>query len=73
MAQYQQRFGDCEIRIDLQAEHGGHAARLFLVTPIGLSPVLNEQAQPIVVSARTAALTYLAAVQYLTERFGPTK
>jgi hypothetical protein len=73
MAQYQQRFGDCDIRIDLQAEHGSHTARVFLVTPQGLSPVLNEQAHPVLVSATTAALAYLAAVQYLTERFGPAK
>ena len=58
---------------DLQAEHGSHTARVFLVTPQGLSPVLNEQAHPVVVSATTAALAYLAAVQYLTERFGPAK
>lgn len=38
MAQYQQRFGDRDIRIDLQAEHGSHTARVFLVTPQGLLP-----------------------------------
>ena len=71
MAQYQHRFGDCDIRIDLTAEHDSHAARLFLVTPHGLTPVLNEQTQPVVVSAATAALAYLAALEYLTQRFGP--
>jgi hypothetical protein len=73
MAQYQQRFGDYDIRIDLHAGNGSHTARFFLVTPHGLSALLNEQAEPVVLSATTAALAYLAAVRYLTGRFGPAK